>query len=156
MIEIELPSLLDSAKTRLKAYPRETVVAEKFQAIVALGMANSRMKDLYDLLALSRLFPFEGSTVAAAIRATFERRRTPVPARRPTGLSTAFVSDAQKIAQWRAFTSREPMLIRTGTLSSVADEIAGFVMPAARAAGLGSPLDASWTPPGPWRPTDRS
>lgn len=65
--ELEFPSLLSAEGSRLKAYPRETVVAEKLQAVVALGQANSRMKDFYDLLALSRLFSFEGGSLEQAI-----------------------------------------------------------------------------------------
>ena len=83
--ELEYPVLLDQPAPRLNAYPRETVAAEKFEAMVALDLANSRMKDFYDLLAVSRIFAFEGAVLAAAIRATFERRGTPVPpsVRRP-------------------------------------------------------------------------
>ena len=72
-LELEYPVLLDQPVPMLNAYPRETVAAEKFEAIVVLDLANSRMKDFYDLLAMSRLFAFEGATLAAAIRATFER-----------------------------------------------------------------------------------
>ena len=72
-VEVEYPVLLDQPAPTLNAYPRETVAAEKFEAIVVLGLANSRMKDFYDLLAMSRLFAFEGATLAAAIRATGAR-----------------------------------------------------------------------------------
>jgi hypothetical protein len=128
--EIEFPPLLHERGPHLNAYPRETVIAEKFQAVVALGTANSRMKDFYDLLALARLFPFDGRTVAAAIRATFDRRATPIPSRRPTGLGAAFASDPQKMAQWKAFTAREPLLIPAKDLSVAVDEIAAFINPA--------------------------
>jgi predicted nucleotidyltransferase component of viral defense system len=150
--EIEFPSLLHSDGPHLKAYPRETVIAEKFQAIVALGMANSRMKDFYDLLALARLFPFDGRTVSAAVRATFDRRTTPVPSRRPAGLSAAFASDPQKMAQWKAFTEREPLLIRVGSLSATVEEIASFAMPPVRAARAGDDFVMKWSPSGPWQP----
>ena len=78
-LKLEYPVLLDHPAPTLNAYPRDTVAAEKFEAIVALDLANSRMKDFYDLLAMSRLFAFEGATLAAAIRATFERRATDIP-----------------------------------------------------------------------------
>ena len=64
--ELEYPVLLDHPAPKLNAYPRETVAAEKFEAMVALDLANSRMKDFYDLLAMSRLFTFEGAVLAAA------------------------------------------------------------------------------------------
>ncbi|WP_292452245.1 nucleotidyl transferase AbiEii/AbiGii toxin family protein [Mesorhizobium sp.] len=85
--ELEFPSLLSAEGPRLRAYPRETVVAEKLQAIVVLGQANSRMKDFYDLLALSRLFAFEGGSLVQAIRATFERRDTLLPTETPFSIS---------------------------------------------------------------------
>lgn len=78
-LELEYPILLDHSPPILNVYPRETVVAEKFEAIVALDFSNNRMKDFYDLLAMSRLFAFNGATLSAAIRATFERRGTTIP-----------------------------------------------------------------------------
>ena len=82
----EFPSILGQSLPRIRTYPRETVVAEKFEAMVQLGMTNSRMKDYYDLWFMSRHFEFEGSTLAAALRATFERRGTVIPGRFPIGL----------------------------------------------------------------------
>ena len=78
---------------RLRAYPRETVIAEKFQAMVALGRANSRMKDLYDIWLLSRAYEFTGDGLVRAIAATFARRKTPVPAEPPFALTSAFAGD---------------------------------------------------------------
>ena len=79
--ELDLPVLLDLPAPRLRAYPRETVIAEKFHAMVALGRANSRMKDLYDIWLLSRAYQFAGDDLARAIAATFARRKTRVPQR---------------------------------------------------------------------------
>ncbi len=62
--EIEYPALLDAPPPKLRAYPKETVVAEKFEALVSLGHSNSRMKDFYDLWMLSRYFEFEQKTLA--------------------------------------------------------------------------------------------
>ena len=149
--EIEFPPLLHDEGPHLKAYPRETVIAEKLQAIVALGMANSRMKDFYDLLALARLLPFDGRNVAAAIQATFGRRSTPIPHGRPPGLSAAFASDPLKAAQWNAFTGRAPLLLQAGSLPATVEEIAAFVMPAIRAAHASDDFVLKWKPSGPWR-----
>jgi predicted nucleotidyltransferase component of viral defense system len=150
--EIELPALLHSEGPRLGAYPRETVIAEKLQAIAALGMANSRMKDFYDLVALSRLFVFDGVIVAAAIRATFNRRATPIPSEHPTGLTEAFASDPSKGSLWSAFTRRQRLLIQASDLSAAVAEIAAFVMPPTRAARANDDFLMRWVPPGPWRP----
>ncbi|MCP1835358.1 hypothetical protein J2R76_003695 [Bradyrhizobium sp. USDA 4532] len=81
--EIDLPVLLDFPAPKLRSYPRETVVAEKFQAMVALGLANSRMKDFYGVWVLIRSYKFEGDALARAIQATFERRNTEIPTARP-------------------------------------------------------------------------
>jgi hypothetical protein len=81
---------------KLKAYPPETVVAEKLEALVSLGVANSRMKDFFDLWAISRTFAFEGTVLMHAIKATFERRTTALPAQTPFGLSEAFAADPAK------------------------------------------------------------
>jgi len=97
--EVALPVLLDQPAPRLKVYARETVIAEKFQAMVALGLANTRYKDFYDLWVLSRAYTFEGDRLARAIRATFERRRTEIPATPPDALTPAFANDPLKHQQ---------------------------------------------------------
>ena len=146
--EIEFPTLLGPEPIRILAYPRETVVAEKVHAMVHLGIANSRMKDFFDLWFLSREFAFDGSVVSAAIRATFERRGTPIPSAPPIALTTSFSTDAGKTAQWRAFLARG--LARDLALITVVDVIAEFVLPPLVAAREARPLAARWTPGGPW------
>jgi len=80
--EVEYPTLLGMEPPRLRAYPKETVVAEKLEAMVKLGLANTRMKDFYDVLVMARTFPFDGDTLRRAITATFARRGTAVPLER--------------------------------------------------------------------------
>jgi hypothetical protein len=87
---MELPVLLDLPAPRLRAYPRETVIAEKFQAMVTLGLANTRMKDLYDIWALAQSYEFRDERLARAIAATFARRATAVPVDPPDALTRAF------------------------------------------------------------------
>jgi predicted nucleotidyltransferase component of viral defense system len=101
--DIDLPVLLDMPSPHLRAYPLETVIAEKLHAMVALGLANSRMKDHYDVWMLTRTFPLDLGRLRRAIDATFARRSTPLPASVPEGLSDAFAADAAKQAQWHAF-----------------------------------------------------
>lgn len=103
---MKFPTLLDHPAPLVRAYPLETVVAEKFQAMVSLGMANSRMKDFYDVWTLIREFQFDDATLAKAIEATFTRRRTALPAVLPMGFSDEFVGDPLKQKQWNAFLSR--------------------------------------------------
>jgi hypothetical protein len=101
---VAYPVLLDDLPVpTLRAYPKYTVVAEKLHAIFVLGMANSRMKDYFDLWVLLREGDLDDSTLIRAIEATFVRRRTPLPTEMPVGLSDAFTADAGKLAQWRAF-----------------------------------------------------
>jgi hypothetical protein len=101
--EIEYASLLDFAPARIRAYSPANVIAEKFQAIVALGAANSRMKDYYDLWAVPKSISIAPAELARTIKATFDRRKTEIPAERPEGLSPEFAQGAAKIAQWAAF-----------------------------------------------------
>ena len=145
------PSLLSSVGVPLKAYPRETVVAEKLEAIVSLGIANSRMKDFYDLLALSRFFGFDGQTLVQAITATFTRRMTAVPATAPEGLSATFAADPQKQRQWEAFVGRESLLVEPLNLSDTLDTIADFALPPLKAAAMRAPFISTWAAGGPWR-----
>ncbi len=93
----------------LRAYPKYTVVAEKFQALCALGMANSRMKDYFDLWMLLRDGDLDDAQLVRAIQATFARRRTMLPEGVPTGLSDTFATDAGKLAQWRAFVTKNKL-----------------------------------------------
>ena len=151
-VELEYPVLLDHPPPTLNAYPRDTVAAEKFEAIVALDLANSRMKDFYDLLAMSRLFAFEGVTLAAAIQATFERRATAIPRERPPPLTHAFSEDPQKLSQWRSFLARDPLLIDEPDLRTVIREVGDFIMPAARAAIDDRQMPGRWSSDGGWRP----
>lgn len=150
--EIEFPPLLDAPAPKIRAYPKETVFAEKLQAIVALGLINTRMKDYYDLLALARLFDFDGEVVRAAIVATFDRRATPLPIGVPTGLSPMFVGDAQKIALWNAFIGREPLLLNPGDLVAAIEDITAFVMPPLAAARNAKTFKNKWSAAGPWKP----
>jgi predicted nucleotidyltransferase component of viral defense system len=130
--EIDLPVLLDFPPPHVRAYPRETVIAEKFQAMVALGRANSRMKDFYDLWVLSKEYEFEPDRLIKAIAATFGRRRTAIPTEVPDALSREFARDTGKRQQWDAFV--RDLAVNPGPLDSVVDDLAAFLMPIAASA----------------------
>jgi predicted nucleotidyltransferase component of viral defense system len=102
--DIDLPVLLDMPSPYLRAYPPETVIAEKFHAMVILGRANSRMKDYYDVWMLTNAFEINTERLQRAITATFARRNTEIPKVVPDGLSDAFAADIAKQQQWDAFT----------------------------------------------------
>ena len=127
--DIEYPALLDFPVAKIRAYAPETVVAEKFQAMVALGRVNSRMKDFYDIWMLSRIFDFNRDSLAQAIAATFCRRGTEIPTQRPAALTQNFSLEPIKINQWRSFT--EDLAVTAPDLSAVVEDLAGFLMPAA-------------------------
>ena len=102
--EVRYPVMLpDFQAPKLRVYPRYTVVAEKLEAMAALGIANSRMKDFFDLWILSRYTDFDGDTLRRAIRATFDRRKTELPPGVPFGLTDGFARDTRKQMQWQAF-----------------------------------------------------
>lgn len=151
---VQLPTLLEFPAPRLRAYRRETALAEKLHAVVELGMANSRMKDFYDLVVLAQRFSFDGDTVLDAVRATFARRGTPIPAAEPVGLTRAFADDAAKRVQWTAFV-RKTGADGVGTLAEAIEVIRSFALPIFEAAARGGTWGAEWGKLGRWM-TSRS
>ncbi|HEX2890920.1 nucleotidyl transferase AbiEii/AbiGii toxin family protein, partial [Vineibacter terrae] len=125
--DLELPVLLDLPSPRLRAYSRETVIAEKFQAMVMLGRSNSRMKDFYDIWMLSRSYEFDPDRLAQAIAATFNRRKTPIPTALPDALTRAFAEDPAKQKQWASFI--ESIEMKSDSLPDVVEALAAFLMP---------------------------
>lgn len=148
--DVQYPTLLGMEAPTLRAYPKETVVAEKLEAMVKLGLANSRMKDFFDLVVLARMFSFEGARLCEAITATFKRRATALPAGAPVALTAAFAADGSKLSQWKAFRTRNELGERVGELASVVEELAAFLVPPLQAAAKGEALSASWAAGGPW------
>ena len=124
--EAVYPTLLDDLPPpRLRVYPRAAVVAEKLEAIVSLGMANSRMKDFFDLRALAHEGVLDAQLLGDAIAATFQRRGTDIPQEMPLGLSDEFARDAAKRAQWKAFLGKNRL--DAPTLGEVIEEVQRFV-----------------------------
>jgi predicted nucleotidyltransferase component of viral defense system len=125
--EIDFPVLLDLPVPHLGAYARETVIAEKFQAMVALGRANSRMKDFYDVWVLSKTHQFDKARLAQAIAATFKRRGTEIPQRQPDAFTPQFFRDGNKVQQWSAFI--HDLSAETPPFETVVSELADFISP---------------------------
>ena len=143
-VEIDYPTLLDAPAPHLRAYPVETVVAEKFEALVTLGMANSRLKDFYDLWLVAQTFKFGRSALSDAVQRTFERRGTALPADIPVGLTDEFA--VARAAQWRAFLTRERMAAAPEGFTTVIADLQGFLMPLL----VRSNADQVWPMGGPW------
>jgi hypothetical protein len=134
----------------IRAYPPETAVAEKVEAMCTLGIINSRMKDYCDLIAISRGFEIDGHSLTEAIRATFQRRGTPLPDGMPTGLSEEFAEDAEKQRQWIGHLDRTKLEAVPQSLIDAIGVVRGFFLPVlAAASGVGSPQDR-WTPSTDW------
>jgi predicted nucleotidyltransferase component of viral defense system len=147
---VELPTLLDHPAPRLRGYRREVTLAEKLHAMVDLGIANSRMKDYFDVWFLAENFTVDGTDLTGAVRSTFTRRRTPVPTALPAGLSHEFAEDPAKVAQWKAFTTRTRLAVEAPSLLSTVEAIARFVMPVFESIAEDGSLAGTWSPGGPW------
>jgi hypothetical protein len=148
--EITFPTLLDFPAPQVKSYTRETVVAEKFEAMVKLGILNSRMKDFFDLWCLSREFSFDGATLSKAVKTTFKTRGTPVPVDAPLALTPEFYDDRQKNAQWKAFLNKSRLDADAKSLSEIAAALRKFLIPVSAAVAQGKEIDQLWRPAGPW------
>jgi predicted nucleotidyltransferase component of viral defense system len=122
---IDYPSLLNHPIANVRAYPPATVIAEKFQAIVALGVTNGRMKDYYDLWVIPNALSLELAALDAAIAATFTRRETTIPSVAPPGLSKLFTDDPQKITQWTTYA--ESINLKGVKLAEVVDAIWAYL-----------------------------
>ena len=147
--DVEYPVMLpEFAAPKLRAYPQYTVVAEKLEALTSLGMANSRMKDYFDLWVLARYADFDADILRRAVRATFDRRATSLTGSAPLGLTDTFAQDVQKDAQWRAFLKRNRLEVLA--LNDVIAALGRFLLPVAEAAASHSPLRGRWTAGGPW------
>jgi len=147
---LEYPSLLNLPRPRLRAYRPETAIAEKVHAMVVLGSKNSRMRDFFDVHALSIHGHFEGAELVRALRATFAQRRTGLPVEAPIALTPQFADVEGKRAQWASFVRRSRLTSAPATLEDVLGRVAAFIQPALLAAARGEAFNATWQPGGPW------
>lgn len=149
--EIEFPTLLDMPKPLLRAYTKETALAEKFEAMVSLGERNTRMNDYFDVRLLARRFDFEGERLAKAIAATFARRGTEISREVPVGLSTGFASDPLTQTQWKAFWRKVVRTEPTPEFVEIVKLARQFLLPAAKSARTDTGSPGRWFKGGPWR-----
>ena len=145
------PPLLDLPAPEIRVYPHEAVVAEEFHAVVVLGEVNSRFKDFHDLFVLARDVRFDGATLAASVRATFQRRGTPIMDERPAALESSFPADARRGDQWRSFLNRTGAERLPTEFREVGELLRRFLAPLRESAGSGDATVATlWPPRGPW------
>jgi hypothetical protein len=147
--EIRFPSILDMPSATFRAYCQDTVIAEKLEAMVSLGYANSRMKDFYDVYTLSTQFQYDGTRLKDAIQSTFARRNTAIPDTPPVAFSEEFSKDPLKQTQWNAFMKRNAL--GSADLAHVIEGIRTFIDPvfAAIKDSKGYPL--KWLPNSGWK-----
>lgn len=142
---LRYPSLLPEFPAPvLRVYPVYSVVAEKYQAMVMLGLANSRLKDFFDLTVIARRTVLEGATMASAIAATFARRQTPLPAERPVALTRVFSEDAGKMRQWQAFLNKNR--VEGAALGDTIALLDDLLWPPTQVALHRSAATATWRP----------
>lgn len=149
-VEAVFPTMLELPAPHLRVYPAETVIAEKLEAMVRLGIANSRMKDFYDIWTIARIFNFDGATLQTAIQRTFDRRNTSIPIETPLALTEEFATDSQKLKQWKAFLNRTGLTVEED-LSEVTAFIASFVLPPLQALTHGIPFNDTWSAGRSWQ-----
>jgi hypothetical protein len=147
--DVTYPALFNFPAPALSGYPRETVIAEKFQAMVYLRTLNSRMKDFYDVWLLARHFAFDGALLAKAIAATFANRDTTFDVA-PIAFTSEFTEQASISAQWTAFRKKLPNTECPETLAEAVPFLAQFLLPIARACECGESFEQRWPPGGPW------
>ena len=145
------PALLDFPAPEVLAYPREAVVAEKFEAMVALGDRNSRIKDFFDIHYLASQFEFDRATLVEAARRTFERRGTLIPAEPPIGLTPAYWENPSRPAQTRAFARRAGLKVPESPGIEFAELLGAFLLPVVDDLRSGKGSNGTWCPGGPWR-----
>lgn len=148
--DVRYPVLLDAPAPNIRAYPHEAVVAEKFHTMVLHGERNSRFKDFYDLYVLANRFPFDGSQLAGAVAATFERRRTAITPVQSTALSSAFFSNDARAAQWRTYLDRNGLPGAPADFTAVGATLNGFLGPVWNALASGEDFTPRWDSGGPW------
>ena len=142
---VAYPSLLgDFPAPTLRVYPVYTVIAEKYQAMVMLGQANSRMKDFFDLAVIARRTELDAATLAAALVATFARRQTALPTERPLALTQQFSEDAAKLRQWQAFLNKNR--IEAASLGDTVALLDDLLWPPTQVAAAGRQATAIWRP----------
>lgn len=148
---IDYPAILDFPKPHLKGYPVESVVSEKFEAMVKLGLLNSRMKDFYDLWLLIRRFDFNGENLAEALKKTFTHRKTPLLQEGPLFAEEIYDENSDRQTLWKAFLNKGQTKHAPEELGATAKIIEKFLVKPLEAIALDKKFDGKWKAPGPWK-----
>lgn len=147
------PVLLPMAAPEIRAYPRESAIAEKLHAMVELDIRNSRMKDFYDVWYMAETWSFEMSGLHGAIAAVFKRRGLALPEGAPFALTADFLNDSQKKQQWNAFISRFNDAGGSPSLNEVGSLLRAFLLPCLYADSPAETAARRWLPGSGWMDT---
>jgi len=150
--KVAYPALLEFPPPELNGYTMETSIAEKFQAMVKLGVLNSRMKDFHDIWMLSYTFDFDGKVLAEAIEKTFKNRKTDLK-NDPAIFDPLFGRDGGKKAQWKGFIKKARLDNVPGDFEVIVAGIKRFLEQPVRFLVDGQLFDSTWKASGPWVPT---
>ena len=150
-VDIVYPTVLEMPAPKLRAYNRETAIAEKFEAMVKIGELNSRMKDFFDIWMLASSGPFHGPVLVEAIKKTFEQRSILVNTSEVC-FTDAYARNVSKAAQWKAFLKRGEIKNAPAGFEDVWSYVMAFLRPIADAIETNCPFDMHWTAGGPWQP----
>ena len=148
--EVELNTLLDFPAPRVRIYPKETVVAEKFEAMVSIGLGNGRMKDFWDLNYLIKYLKFDGKLLQKAIRNTFATRQSKLPQELPVGLTDDFAASELKLSLWSGFIRRNNIKTETDFAEVIAN-LREFFTPLIKAETKKAEFDQNWLPQKGWQ-----
>ena len=147
---IDYPVILDFPKPHLNGYPQESVISEKFEAMIKLGLLNSRMKDFYDIWLMTRQFEFKGASIASAIKKTFNNRKTDIPPKKPLFADEIYDEKSDRQTLWNAFVKKGDIQHAPETLSATAKEIERFLIEPVIAISENVAFDKTWTSPKGW------
>jgi len=147
---IDYPVILDLPKPHLKGYTIESVVSEKFESMIKLGLLNSRMKDFYDIWLMMRQFDFNGSKLIEALKKTFDHRKTPLPERKPLFTEEIYDEKSDRQGLWKSFLKKGDIKHAPEKLNITAKTIEGFLIKPLSAIKSKQNFDKSWNAPGPW------
>lgn len=148
---IDYPVILDFPKPHLKGYPAESVISEKFEAMVKLGLLNSRMKDFYDIWLMMRQFDFIGSNLAEALKRTFGHRKTDLPKAPPLFAEEIYDEKSDRQTLWKAFLRKGDIKHTPEKLVIIAKGIEEFLIKPLDAVNKGNGFNKEWKAPGPWK-----
>jgi len=148
--EIDYPVILDFPKPHLKGYPVESVISEKFEAMIKLGLLNSRMKDFYDIWLMMRQFNFDGTNLAEALRRTFRHRKTALPKGTPLFAEEIYDEESDRQTLWKAFLKKGNIRHAPDKLSATAKYIEDFLVKPLTAVNKGLEFKEKWKTLGAW------